>query len=232
MKTIRRFVPASDLALVDVADAAPLWRGHAVVWYNPADPGTEYNIGGWRERISNNAFGDLTCVDVMATFNHDFSKPLARTKAGTLRLANDERGLVVEIEPADTSYARDLRALLARGDVTGMSFIALVDDEIVDSKQQIATINRMQLKEVSIVTRPAYTSTDIEVLRSRMPDDDDVDEDIGQDDDATKEPPASVRANEHDVRAIITLSRLGMLTEQTVRAALESAANPQQEKSK
>jgi phage head maturation protease len=60
--------------------------------------------------------------DVLALVEHDTNRVLGRTTNGTLKLLEDERGLRVEIDPAPTSYGRDLVELVRRGDVGGMSF--------------------------------------------------------------------------------------------------------------
>src|SRR3569833_1214434 len=83
-----------------------------------------HDLGGFREKIAPGAF-DRTLKEfplVLALVEHDTNKLLATTANGTLRIAPDERGLRVEIDPADTSYARDLLTLVKRGDVSGMSF--------------------------------------------------------------------------------------------------------------
>ena len=94
-------------------------RGYAVVF------GTlSADLGGWREPIEPAAV-DRTiaeALDVRALVDHDPSKVLGRTKAGTLQLAKDAHGLAVRINPPDTTTGRDVLALVERGDVSGMSF--------------------------------------------------------------------------------------------------------------
>lgn len=79
-----------------------------------------HDLGGFREIILPGAFDRSLKEhpDVLALVDHDEGKVLARTTNGTLRIQPDERGLKVEIDPADTSYARDILALVRRGDVT------------------------------------------------------------------------------------------------------------------
>ena len=97
---------------------------------------------------------------MLALVEHDTNRVLARTVNQSLRLYPDERGLRVEIDPADTSYARDLLALVRRGDVFGMSFRfkpypggASLNTGVSPA---IRTLSSVQLKEVSVVVDPAY----------------------------------------------------------------------------
>lgn len=128
-----------------------------------------HDLGGFREVILPGAF-DRTLrefPDVLALVEHDTSKVLGRTTNGTLRLTPDEHGLRVEIDPADTSYARDLLALVRRGDVAGMSFRfrpypggARLD---MSTTPPIRSLTSVQLAEVSVVVSPAYESTHVSV---------------------------------------------------------------------
>ena len=54
--------------------------------------------------------------------SHDTSIVLGSTRAGTLKLTEDERGLLVEASLPDTQAGRDAATLIKRGDVTGFSF--------------------------------------------------------------------------------------------------------------
>ena len=75
------------------------------------------------ERIAPGAFRKTLTEtpDVRLLINHA-GLPLARTKNGTLTLTEDERGLFMQAEIADTSEGRDLYKLIERGDMDQMSF--------------------------------------------------------------------------------------------------------------
>ena len=124
------------------------------------------DLGGFRERVAPGAFSKgLGAADVRALFNHDETLILGRTKAKTLSIAEDERGLRVEVTPPDTQAARDVIESVRRGDVDQMSFgfRTIKDDwEEVDG-ELIRTLVEVRLFDVSPVVFPAYPQTDIAV---------------------------------------------------------------------
>jgi HK97 family phage prohead protease len=129
---------------------------------------SETDIGGmFREKIAPGAFKPSLTGDVRALWNHDSSHVLGRTKAGTLRLSEDDRGLAVEIDLPDTQAGRDLRENMRLGNVDGMSFGFRVTKQEWDESGDIPlrTINEVELFEVSAVTFPAYEDTEL-ALRS------------------------------------------------------------------
>jgi len=118
----------------------------------------------FRERISPGAFAGAIESDVRALWNHDTNHVLGRTTAGTLRLAEDEKGLRVEIEPPDTQLGRDLMVSVERGDVSQMSFSFRAIREEWEEREgelPLRTILEAELFEVSPVTFPAYEDTEI-----------------------------------------------------------------------
>jgi HK97 family phage prohead protease len=141
--------------------------GYAIVFNS-----LSVDLGGFREIIAPEAV-DRTInegMDVRALVDHDTSKVIGRTRAGTLELRKDARGMRVTIEPdLEISYARDIMRAVARGDVSGMSFGFRVvgDDWNYDGKMPIRTVTDMTVSEVSVVTFPAYERTDVQAaLRS------------------------------------------------------------------
>ncbi|MEW9808591.1 HK97 family phage prohead protease [Mesorhizobium marinum] len=137
--------------------------GYAATFGDTAD------IGGYfREVIARGAFTNtLRTADVRAYFDHDRGRVLGRTSSGTLRLGEDEKGLHVEIDLPDTSDGRDVKTLIERGDISGMSFgfsvLRQEWDETVEPPTR--TILEVVLREVSVVSEPAYEGTSI-ALRS------------------------------------------------------------------
>jgi hypothetical protein len=136
--------------------------GYGVVWNSRS-----VDLGGFREVIAPGAF-DRTLKefpDVFALVEHDTNRVLARTSNGTLKLTPDSHGLKVEIDPADTTYARDVLALVKRGDVHAMSFRfrPFPGGSSFDTRNALRTITSAQLKEVSVVASPAYLATEVAV---------------------------------------------------------------------
>jgi HK97 family phage prohead protease len=89
---------------------------------------------------------------------------LGRTRAGTLALSKDQRGLRIEIDPPQ--WAKSRLESIERGDVTGMSFgFHVLDDEWRDGEDghPLRLVTDMRVSEVSIVTFPAYQQTDVTV---------------------------------------------------------------------
>lgn len=137
--------------------------GYASVFGDVAD------IGGYfREVFDRGAFTrTLREGDARAYFDHDSGRVLGRVSAGTLRLSIDARGLAVEIDLPDTSDGRDVRTLIERGDITGMSLGFSVTKQTWDETGPVPlrTVEEVVLYEVSIVSEPAYEGTSI-ALRS------------------------------------------------------------------
>ena len=94
----------------------PAIVGHAAVF------NTWATIWDFREMILPGAFKRaIEEDDVRALWNHDSSYVLGRNTAGTLTLTEDEQGLLVNIIPPDTQWARDLLVSMQRGDINQMS---------------------------------------------------------------------------------------------------------------
>jgi len=161
MKQERRTLQ-SEFRVERREDGKKLIRGHAAVF------NVETDLGWFRERIAPGAFREsIETDDVRALFNHDSNFVLGRNKAGTLVMREDERGLYVEIDPPDTQAARDLVTSIERGDISQMSFGFQTIKESWESgeneKKDLRTLEKVKLWDVSPVTFPAYTDTDVAV---------------------------------------------------------------------
>lgn len=103
---------------------------------------------------------------VHAMYCHDESMILGSTANGTLRLTSDDYGLRVEIDPPDTSYARDVCELVEDGYVSGMSFKIYPKtwtDKAVNG-ETIRTYTAIVVDEVTITAIPAFLESSIAVL--------------------------------------------------------------------
>ena len=94
--------------------------------------------------------------------NHNMDEVLASTRSKTLRLMEDDKGLLAEATLPDTTAGRDLAVLMKRGDVHAMSFgfsVPRGGDKYSDDGK-MRTLREIRLHEVSIVTGfPAYQAT-------------------------------------------------------------------------
>jgi uncharacterized protein len=147
---------------ISEGDEGPKISGYAAVFNQLSE-----DLGGFVEQIEPGAFSEAIPVsDVRALINHDRNMILGRNLAGTLALFEDEQGLGYVIDPPQTSYATDLLASLARGDVSQSSFGFLVGDDywLPPSTETgglpVRVITRVsELFDVSPVTFPAYSQT-------------------------------------------------------------------------
>jgi HK97 family phage prohead protease len=162
----RRFL-AQDLSIETPADGGmPTLRGYAAVFNQRSQ-----ELWGFYEIIAPGAFTASIAAqdDVRALWNHDPNWIMARTANGTLRLHEDDHGLAVEFEPVDTPIMRGFVASIERRDVTQMSFAFQAEDarwDVDDNEQWARTVLRAKLYDVSPVTYPAYTETEIALRRA------------------------------------------------------------------
>lgn len=155
----RSFLPLAEVEYRDAKDGAPaLIRGYAAVFDSESR-----DLGGFTEIVRPGAFRSFLASgqDVIATVDHDPSRILGRRGAGTLTLAEDARGLRMEIAPPDTSYARDLAASMRRGDVSGASFGFKVNGRDgqewrSERGRRIRELRNLSLLDVAVVSSPAY----------------------------------------------------------------------------
>lgn len=120
---------------------------------------------GISESIAPGAFQKSLANDVRALTNHDTTLVLGRTKANTLELREDSRGLFgsIKINPNDQD-AMNLYGRVKRGDVDQCSFgfdIVSEDTEYREDGSVHWTITDLILYEVSCCTFPAYEETSI-----------------------------------------------------------------------
>jgi uncharacterized protein len=165
----RRLIGASEVKSTN--QVTPGADGYAAIFDSVAD------IGGlFKEKIKRGAFSKAIRErqDVRALLNHSDDNILGRVQNNTLRLSEDSRGLKFSIDFPDTTLGRDLRTLIARGDVTQCSFGFIAGTQSW-TKGRNGEMDTREIEEVSslfdvsIVTFPAYAQTSVTARSNLFP---------------------------------------------------------------
>lgn len=138
--------------------------GYATVFDSPS-----VDLGGFVETIRAGAFA-RSLADGHGVFfihHHNFADLLGSTRSGSLRLAEDRRGLHFELDLPETSLGRDVHTLVKRGDLASMSFAFTVNGAAGEAwkEKPDGTLARelidLNLYEIYTVALPAYKATSV-----------------------------------------------------------------------
>jgi len=131
--------------------------GYAAKFNSPSE-----DLGGFVETIEPGAFRRSlrSRNDVKLLINHDMGRVVASTRAGTMKLYEDEVGLRVEASIAPTTDGKDLAISLRRGDLSKMSFGFSVMKDSWNQEMTQRVLKSVRLWEVSVVAMPAYQETE------------------------------------------------------------------------
>lgn len=156
-----RTVTIDDLETRETADGLLRFEGVASVVDAPYT--VRDMLGEYQETIAKGAFHRTIRqkrADVRLLKNHNSDFVFARTKSGTLELADDPhlRGVAPALDPSNPQV-QTLRSELGRGDVDQMSIGFRVKDQEWSPDYTERTIREIELFEVSIVTFPANPAT-------------------------------------------------------------------------
>lgn len=134
--------------------------------------GSNYEIWeGATESIAPTAFDEALSADIRCLIDHETRLVLGRTKAGTLKLNVDSRGLWGEVKINENDQdAMNLYERVKRGDVDQCSFGFEILKETFEEKKDSVhwTIEKVRLYEVSIVTFPAYEETSVSARKNDL----------------------------------------------------------------
>lgn len=120
----------------------------------------------FREKIKKGAFqeaiNESRRIDFLAEHRQDFL--LATTENNSLELWEDDEGLKMRAKIAPTSYGKDFYTLMREKLISHMSFgFRVVKDSWKSGIDGIyeRTVEKLELKEVSVVRNPAYPASAI-----------------------------------------------------------------------
>jgi HK97 family phage prohead protease len=158
LKLETRMFDAGDFEVREDGDGMHL-EGYAALFNSRSE-----NLGGFTETIAPGAFNASlkSRNNIFLLWNHDSGAPLASTRAGSLMLTEDDKGLRISATLANTSVGRDVRELVATKVVSGFSFGFSLPTRGGDSWNDNGTervLKSVRLHEVSLTPFPAYTQT-------------------------------------------------------------------------
>ncbi len=132
------------------------------------------NLGWYDEVIDNGALAETDLRDVRFLVNHNTEMiPLARSRNNnansTMQMEVIEgkgMSIRVDLDTENNAEAKSLYSAVERGDISGMSFMFVVDGESwenIDTDHPTRHVRSIrQVLEVSAVTFPAYEATSIQ----------------------------------------------------------------------
>ena len=148
-------------------------RGAVITGY-PIVFEQEIDMGDWREVIDAGSMEDGSVLrDVALLANHDSGMlPLARSRRNngnsTMKLTPDQKGVAMRaaLDTEHNPKAQEAYSAVTRGDITGMSFAFITNEERwedLDTEKPLRRIMSFsRIFEVSIVTNPAYSGTSVQ----------------------------------------------------------------------
>lgn len=139
--------------------------GYAIVWDTPST-----NLP-FIEVIQSGALDGVDLSKVLALYDHDFANILGRVDSGTLKLDVDDHGLHFTLDIPDTTLGHDVYTQIKNGNLRGLSFRFTIADggetwKNVNGKPVRYISKIATMREISIVSVPAYDDTSVEVTRS------------------------------------------------------------------
>lgn len=131
------------------------------------------DLGWYDEIIEDGALADTDLKDVRFLVNHNVDMiPLARSRNNNANstmqmevIPGRGMSIRVDLDTENNAEAKSLYSAVERGDISGMSFMFIVDGdrwEDIDSDHPVRRVtNISKVMEVSAVTFPAYEATSI-----------------------------------------------------------------------
>lgn len=165
----RRDMLVEELELRVDGDGSPTVEGYAAVFNSLSEPIYEPDNGRFREMVAPGAFAKTLREQNIPLLVEHADLPLATTRAGTLKLWEDDHGLRFSsmLDASDPDVMR-LVPKMRRGDMARCSFGFFPVRETWDqnARPRVRKLHEVKLYDVSIVARPAYPATEAKVRKA------------------------------------------------------------------
>ena len=161
-----RFLPM-EVRTEEETEHGAVIEGYPIVFNQEED------FGDWREVIDPASVNEKNLRDVALMVGHDFGMiPLAHSRrnngSGTMQLTPDERGVKMRavLDTENNPKAKEAYSAIKRGDLSGMSFAFIVNEERWENLDTDKPLRRitgfLRIFECSLVAFPAYSGTSVQ----------------------------------------------------------------------
>ena len=149
--------PGAELRIAPAAGGLRTITGYASLFNSPSR-----DLGGFVETILPGAFTKTLKESprVPLLRDHRSEQVLANTSAGTLEIAEDQRGLwfSATVDP-QISYVADALRSIERGDLDGTSFSFRAHKDEWSHDHTRRSVREAELFEITVPSMPAYSAT-------------------------------------------------------------------------
>lgn len=156
-ESVKKLETRTNLTSIEVREESDgmTFEGYAAVFDSDSQPLP------FIERIKRGAFTRSlkSRNNIFFYWNHDSGQVLGSTRAGTLQLEEDDRGLRVRAKLPNTTLGRDVAELVRTGVIDSLSFGFSTVKDSWDESGNRRTLEAVRLHEVSLTPVPAYEGT-------------------------------------------------------------------------
>ena len=156
-ESVKKLETRTNLTEIEVREDSDgmTFEGYAAVFDSDSQPLP------FIERIKRGAFTRSlkSRNNVFFYWNHDSGQVLGSTRAGTLQLREDDRGLKVSATLPNTTLGRDVAELVRTNVIDSLSFGFSTVKDSWDESGNRRTLESVRLHEVSLTPVPAYEGT-------------------------------------------------------------------------
>lgn len=156
-ESVKKLETRTNLTQIEVREGSDgmTFEGYAAVFDSDSQPLP------FIERIKRGAFTRSlkSRNNIFFYWNHDSGQVLGSTRAGSLQLEEDDRGLKVRAQLPNTTLGRDVAELVRTGVIDSLSFGFSTVKDSWDESGNRRTLEAVRLHEVSLTPVPAYEGT-------------------------------------------------------------------------